>query len=184
MQVIKKHTNSFQKYIDKLLTAGTVTEEEVSAVQNRVHRILQEEFDMAKEYVPKKDDWLSNVWAGFKTPSQRSRIRNTGLVSALFFCLQIFLLDLPDLPDLLLEISLLLAACVLPIRHMWAMDVSGHGKEHLEWTCAHPVMLTSPMGEHKVCPQSWKVDGEWGIVFCRSAVRHAEGGGHAYLQLP
>jgi 2-oxoglutarate dehydrogenase E1 component len=79
VQVIKKHTNSFQKYIDRLLSEGTVSEEEVSAVQNRVHRILQEEFDMAKEYVSKKDEWLSSVWAGFKTPAQRSRIRNTGV---------------------------------------------------------------------------------------------------------
>jgi hypothetical protein len=91
MQVIKKHTNSFQKYIDKLLSDGTVSEEEVSAVQNRVHRILQEEFDMAKEYVPKEDDWLSNVWAGFKTPAQLSRIRNTGLFLALFLRLQMSL---------------------------------------------------------------------------------------------
>ena len=78
MQVVKKHKNCFQKYIDRLLAEGTVSEDEVSHVQNRVLRILQEEFDLAKEYTPREDDWLSSVWTGFKTPAQRSRIRNTG----------------------------------------------------------------------------------------------------------
>lgn len=79
VQVVKKHKNSFQKYIDRLLAEGTVSEDEVSEVQNRVLRILQEEFDLAKEYTPQEDDWLSSVWTGFKTPAQRSRIRNTGV---------------------------------------------------------------------------------------------------------
>ena len=78
VQIIKKHKNCFQKYIDRLLAEGTVSEDEVSEVQNRVLRILQEEFDLAKEYTPQEDEWLSSVWTGFKTPAQRSRIRNTG----------------------------------------------------------------------------------------------------------
>ena len=39
---------------------------------------LQEEFELAKDYTPVENDWLSSVWEGFKTPAQRSRIRNTG----------------------------------------------------------------------------------------------------------
>jgi 2-oxoglutarate dehydrogenase complex dehydrogenase (E1) component-like enzyme len=79
VQVIKKHKNSHQKYIDRLIAEGTLTEDEVSVVHNRIQRTLQEEFDLAKDYKPKEDDWLSSVWVGFKTPAQRSRIRNTGL---------------------------------------------------------------------------------------------------------
>lgn len=82
VQVIKKHKNSHQQYVDRLLAEGTLTEDEVSVVHNRIQRILQEEFDLAKDYKPKENDWLSSVWVGFKTPAQRSRIRNTGLPCA------------------------------------------------------------------------------------------------------
>ena len=33
----------------------------------------------AKDYKQEKGDWLSSVWAGFNSPSQTSRIRNTGV---------------------------------------------------------------------------------------------------------
>jgi 2-oxoglutarate dehydrogenase E1 component len=78
VQVIKKHKNSHQQYVDRLLAEGTVSEDEIRETHNRVQAILQEEFDAAKDYKPVEDDWLSSVWAGFKTPAQRSRIRNTG----------------------------------------------------------------------------------------------------------
>jgi len=33
----------------------------------------------AKDYKQEKGDWLSSVWSGFNSPSQTSRIRNTGV---------------------------------------------------------------------------------------------------------
>lgn len=82
MQVIKKHPNAHQKYVDKLLQEGVITEDEVREVHNRIQGILQDEFETAKEHVASKQEWLSNVWAGFNSPSQRSRIRNTGAAPA------------------------------------------------------------------------------------------------------
>eukprot|EP00892_Ulva_mutabilis_P000834 jgi/Ulvmu1/10751/UM068_0041.1 len=76
---IKKHPNAHMQYVDKLLSEGAVTEDEVREVHNRVQTILQEEFDAAKDYRPAEDEWLSNVWEGFKSPAQLSRIRNTGV---------------------------------------------------------------------------------------------------------
>jgi 2-oxoglutarate dehydrogenase complex dehydrogenase (E1) component-like enzyme len=78
MQVIKKHTNAHQKYVDKLLQEGIVTESEVREVHNRIQGILQEEFELAKEHRVSEQEWLSSVWSGFNSPAQRSRIRNTG----------------------------------------------------------------------------------------------------------
>lgn len=78
VQEIKKHPNAHMQYVDKLLAEGSVTEDEVRDVHNRVQTILQEEFDAAKDYRPTEDEWLSNVWEGFKSPAQLSRIRNTG----------------------------------------------------------------------------------------------------------
>lgn len=80
MQVIKKHPNAHQKYVDKLLQEGVVTEDEVREVHNRIQGIMQEEFEMAKEHRVSEQEWLSSVWSGFNSPSQRSRIRNTGML--------------------------------------------------------------------------------------------------------
>ena len=33
----------------------------------------------SKDYKQEKGDWLSSVWTGFNSPSQTSRIRNTGV---------------------------------------------------------------------------------------------------------
>lgn len=78
MQEVKKHPNAHMQYVNKLLSEGTVTDAEVRDVHNRVQTIMQEEFDAAKDYRPSEDEWLSNVWEGFKSPAQLSRIRNTG----------------------------------------------------------------------------------------------------------
>lgn len=47
-------------------------------IHNKINRILNEEFIASKDYVPQKRDWLSAFWSGFKSPSQLSRVRNTG----------------------------------------------------------------------------------------------------------
>lgn len=41
-------------------------------------QVLSQEFEAAKDYVPQAGEWLSEKWAGFLSPAQRSRIRNTG----------------------------------------------------------------------------------------------------------
>ena len=41
--------------------------------------MLHDAFEGAKGYKPKKGDWLSSYWAGFMSPHQHSRIRNTGV---------------------------------------------------------------------------------------------------------
>jgi 2-oxoglutarate dehydrogenase E1 component len=61
-----------------------VTKEDIDKIQNKVNTILNEEFLASKDYVPKKRDWLSSHWFGFKSPEQLSRIRNTGYVVFLF----------------------------------------------------------------------------------------------------
>lgn len=57
-----------------------MTKEDIDIIQNKVNKILNEEFLASKDYVPKKRDWLASHWFGFKSPEQLSRIRNTGYV--------------------------------------------------------------------------------------------------------
>lgn len=61
-----------------------MTEEEIGNISQKVSSILNEEFLASKDYVPKRRDWLSAYWTGFKSPEQISRVRNTGFVG--FFC--------------------------------------------------------------------------------------------------
>lgn len=62
----------------RLIEEKHLSQEEVSGLQDNVFKILNEEFNNSKEYVPSTRDWLAAYWQGFKGPQQLSRIRNTG----------------------------------------------------------------------------------------------------------
>lgn len=77
-QVIRNHPSAHEIYKKKLIESGDISEEDIERIHNEVNSILNEEFVKSKDYVPKKRDWLSAYWTGFKSPKQISRIRNTG----------------------------------------------------------------------------------------------------------
>ncbi|XWS56551.1 hypothetical protein CRYUN_Cryun09bG0095100 [Craigia yunnanensis] len=70
---------SLQIYQNKLLESGQVTEEDIGNISQKVSSILNEEFFTIKDYVPKRRDWLSAYWTGFKSPEQLSCVQNTGV---------------------------------------------------------------------------------------------------------
>lgn len=76
--MIRNHPSALSIYQKKLLESEQIRKEEVERLQTKVNTILNEEFANSKDYVPNKRDWLSAYWAGFKSPEQISRIRNTG----------------------------------------------------------------------------------------------------------
>lgn len=78
-QVIKNHLPAVDVYEKQLIASGTMSKEEVDKLHDKVMSILNEEFVNSKTYVPKTRDWLAAFWAGFKSPEQLSRIRNTGV---------------------------------------------------------------------------------------------------------
>ncbi|MCO5602599.1 hypothetical protein L7F22_056733 [Adiantum nelumboides] len=78
-QVIKNHLPAVDVYEKQLIDSGTMSKDEIDKLHNKVMSILNEEFLNSKEYVPKTRDWLAAFWAGFKSPEQLSRIRNTGV---------------------------------------------------------------------------------------------------------
>lgn len=77
-QVIRNHPSALQMYESRLLELGHITKEDIDSIHNKVSSILNEEFNNSKDYIPNRRDWLSAYWAGFKSPEQISRIRNTG----------------------------------------------------------------------------------------------------------
>ncbi|KAJ9160071.1 hypothetical protein P3X46_025506 [Hevea brasiliensis] len=78
-KVIQKHPSSLEIYQNKLLESRDITQEDIDRIHRKVNTILNEEYSNSKDYVPKRSDWLSSHWSGFKSPEQLSRIRNTGV---------------------------------------------------------------------------------------------------------
>lgn len=78
-KVIRNHPSTLQIYQKKLLELGEVTQDDIDKIHKKITSILNEEFLASKDYVPKRRDWLSAYWSGFKSPEQLSRIRNTGV---------------------------------------------------------------------------------------------------------
>jgi 2-oxoglutarate dehydrogenase E1 component len=76
---ISKHPPTLEIFEKKLLKEGTMTKEEVKEIRDFVQASYEKDFQASKTYVKKEDDWLSSHWAGFKGPSQQSRIRTTGM---------------------------------------------------------------------------------------------------------
>lgn len=78
-KVIRSHPTALDLYEKQLIEMGQMSKEEIDALHKKVNSILNEEFINSKEYVPNRRDWLAAYWAGFKSPEQLSRIRNTGV---------------------------------------------------------------------------------------------------------
>lgn len=63
---IKSTKPIFQKYSDKLLSEGVVTEDEVKDWQNKYDQICQEALDRAQQETHVKyKDWIDSPWSGF-----------------------------------------------------------------------------------------------------------------------
>nr|KYP75446.1 hypothetical protein KK1_008176 [Cajanus cajan] len=78
-KVIRNHPSALEIYQKKLLESGELTQEDIDKIHKKVTSILNDEFLASKDYIPKRRDWLSAYWSGFKSPEQLSRIRNTGV---------------------------------------------------------------------------------------------------------
>lgn len=75
---ISRHPPTLQIFQKKLIDEGTLSKEECKEIQDFVLSSYESDFEASKNYVAKDTDWLSSRWAGFKGPSQLSRIRPTG----------------------------------------------------------------------------------------------------------
>ena len=53
----------------------------VVVLPRAAQRLLQDEFEKARDYKPQARDWLSSYWSGFMSPNQKARIRNTGALA-------------------------------------------------------------------------------------------------------
>ena len=64
-RAIKDHPTALQLYTNKLVTEGTLTENDVKSMVGAFNRRLDEEFEAAKSHRPNRADWLDGRWSGF-----------------------------------------------------------------------------------------------------------------------
>jgi 2-oxoglutarate dehydrogenase E1 component len=76
---IKSHPSTLDVYEKRLIEEGMMTKEECDEIRKFTLDSYESDLAAAKTYRKKEDDWLSSKWKGFKSPSQMSRIRQTGI---------------------------------------------------------------------------------------------------------
>ena len=76
---ISRHPTTLQIFQKRLLEEGTLSQEEIDEIKQFTLDSYEKDFEASKTYIRKETDWLSSKWAGFKGPSQLSRIRPTGV---------------------------------------------------------------------------------------------------------
>lgn len=138
--MIKSHPPALDIYMKRLIDEHQLSQEEISKLQDNVFRILNEEFDNSKDYLPSTRDWLAAYWAGFKGPEQLSRIRNTGYIG-----------------------SLPLFACVL-LSMTCIMKVSG--SHEVMMTLLFVMLVQLSLVRYNLCLGSLKVSDDY-ICICR-----------------
>jgi 2-oxoglutarate dehydrogenase E1 component len=63
--------STMQKYAQRLVKKGDLTEAEHTKMVDDFYAFLDSEFDAAKEYETKQPDWLQGVWQGLSLPTEK-----------------------------------------------------------------------------------------------------------------
>ncbi|KAJ3281197.1 2-oxoglutarate dehydrogenase E1 component [Borealophlyctis nickersoniae] len=72
-QRIAKMKPVAEKYMAQLLAEGSVTEQEVKEMKDRIWNILEENYAASKTYKASSREWVSSSWTGFKSPKELAK---------------------------------------------------------------------------------------------------------------
>jgi len=75
---IKQHPTTLSIYSKKLISEGTITQEEFSTMKLKFKNLLEEQFETAKEYKPKME-WYEGVWSRYKPERGKDKRGITGV---------------------------------------------------------------------------------------------------------
>lgn len=79
-RIIKQTKPALDKYAEKLVSEGVVTEQEVKDVKDKYDQICEEAYANAgKETHIKYKDWLDSPWSGFFEGKDPLKVGNTGI---------------------------------------------------------------------------------------------------------
>eukprot|EP00239_Pterosperma_sp_CCMP1384_P007235 CAMPEP_0197848668 /NCGR_PEP_ID=MMETSP1438-20131217/9557_1 /TAXON_ID=1461541 /ORGANISM="Pterosperma sp., Strain CCMP1384" /LENGTH=974 /DNA_ID=CAMNT_0043461027 /DNA_START=275 /DNA_END=3199 /DNA_ORIENTATION=- len=171
-QVINKHTSALQQYADTLVKSGVCSPDEVAAVRENVTKVLSEEFENGKSYVPTSADWLASFWSGFKGPDQSSRIQRTGVSPDILEKLGNEISTLPDTFNPHRAVKRVYAS-----RNKMA-----HGEDTVDWAMAEALAFATLMDEGNHVRLSGQ-DVERGTFGHRHALIHDQKNADRYCSL-
>ena len=77
--IIKRHKSTLQIYSDRLVEEGLVPEGDIEDMKTEFQIRLNEEFEVAKSYMPNEADWLDGRWSHLKPANPDIDIRATGV---------------------------------------------------------------------------------------------------------
>ena len=80
--IIKKHKSTLQIYSDRLVEEGLVPEGDIEDMKTEFQIRLNEEFEVAKSYMPNDADWLDGRWSHLKPANPDIDIRDTGVAES------------------------------------------------------------------------------------------------------
>jgi len=72
-RAIKDHPSVLELYAAKLVSEGTLTEDDVRAMIGGFNKRLDEEFEASKAHLPNRADWLDGRWQGFAIAPEGDR---------------------------------------------------------------------------------------------------------------
>ena len=78
-RAIKDHPTALELYAAKLVSEGTLTEDDVRAMIAAFQKRLDEELDQAKNHRPNRADWLDGRWSGFAIAPEGDRRGETAV---------------------------------------------------------------------------------------------------------
>ncbi|THG02997.1 hypothetical protein TEA_023582 [Camellia sinensis var. sinensis] len=172
-KVIQNHPSALEIYEKKLLESGELTKEDIDKIHEKVNSILNEEFLASKDYVPKRRDWLSAYWLGFKSPEQISRVRNTGRVKPeILKNVGKAITALPDNFNPHRAVKKIISECA------WMIETG----EGIDWALAEALAFARLLGEGNHVRLSGQ-DVERGTFSHRHAVLHDQETGEKYCPL-
>ena len=76
---IKEQPTTRELYVRKLVSEGSVTQEEADKVNSDFWAQLEKDFQAATTYKPNKADWLEGRWQGLEVANGEDRNGNTGV---------------------------------------------------------------------------------------------------------
>ncbi|THG02998.1 hypothetical protein TEA_023583 [Camellia sinensis var. sinensis] len=171
--VIRNHPSALEIYEKKLLESGELTKEDIDKIHKKVNSILNEEFLASKYYVPKRRDWLSAYWLGFKSPEQISSVRNTGRVKPeILKNVGKAITALPDNFNPHRAVKKIISECA------WMIETG----EGIDWALAEALVFATLLGEGNHVRLSGH-DVERGTFSHRHAVLHDQETGEKYCPL-
>lgn len=175
-KTIAKKTTALEQYIDKLISEGTFTEQDIKEHHDWIWGIMEAAFNRAKDYRTDAEEWVTVAWKDFKTVKELATEilphEPTSLTPETFKEVGTVVSTWPESLTVHRNLSRILKTRLKSIE-------SGEG---IDWSTAEALAFGSLLKEGFHVRVSGE-DVERGTFSQRHAVLHDQNDGHTYTPL-